>query len=131
MGVPGMSDLWDALVQGHKAGTLGPEDTELLHRVSTALAHLRDDPYHPGLQSHEIDPLTRRYGIKVFQSYVDNRSELSRRLFWVYGPNAGEITIIGLEPHPEDDKTAGYDRVRLDALPAPSRTPPTPRKRGK
>jgi hypothetical protein len=35
------------------------------------------------------------------------------RMYWVYGPNNGEITIVGLEPHPEDDKNGGYDKVKL------------------
>jgi len=34
-------------------------------------------------------------------------------MFWVYGPAKGEITVIGLEPHPEDKKSAGYLKVRL------------------
>jgi hypothetical protein len=46
-------------------------------------------------------------------------------MFWVYGPGEGEITVVGLEPHPEDRKSRGYDRVGLSDLPAavpPSRT---------
>ena len=26
------------------------------------------------------------------------------RMYWVYGPDQKDITIIGLEPHPEDKK---------------------------
>lgn len=37
------------------------------------------------------------------------------RMFWVYGPEKDEITIIGLEPHPEDKKKA-YDRIKLSEL---------------
>ena len=29
-------------------------------------------------------------------------------MFWVYGPNKQEITVIGLEPHPEDKKNGVY-----------------------
>ena len=34
-------------------------------------------------------------------------------MFWVYGPGETEITDVGLEPHPEDRKSRGYDRVSL------------------
>jgi hypothetical protein len=58
-------------------------------------------------------------------------------MFWVYGPGAGEITVIGLEPHPEDAKSRGYDRVLLSELPPLNDPPhvtnplskPTPKKR--
>jgi hypothetical protein len=55
--------------------------------------------------------------MKVWQSYLDNRTPAAGRLFWVYGPGKSEITIIGLEPHPEDKKRAGYEKVRLSELP--------------
>lgn len=119
MGVPGMRDLWEHLVQGRRAGTLSPDEDALANRLGKALAHLRDDPRHPGLASHEIDELTRRYGRKVFQSYLENNTPAAGRLYWVYGPGKGEITIIGLEPHPENDKRGGYDRVRLSRVPRP------------
>ena len=34
-------------------------------------------------------------------------------MFLVYSPGKGEITVIGLEPHPADTKNAGYAKVRL------------------
>jgi hypothetical protein len=75
------------------------------------------------LQSHEIDDLTRRYEklggktCKVWKSYLENNTPAAGRLFWVYGPGKAEITVIGLEPHPEDRKKAGYAKVTLSMLP--------------
>jgi hypothetical protein len=117
MGIPEMLELWNRLAQGRHAGTLSSEEDELAERLGKALSNLRDDPRYPGLQSHEIGALSRRYGQKVFQSYLENNTPAAGRLFWVYGPGKGEITVIGLEPHPEDDKRGGYDRVRLSKLP--------------
>ena len=37
-------------------------------------------------------------------------------MYWVYGPGKEEITIIGLEPHPEDRKNGAYDKVKLSDL---------------
>ena len=73
------------------------------------------NPKHPGLNSHEITSLTARYGMKVFESYLENNTPKAGRIFWVYGPNKKDITIIGLEPHP-DDKTNAYKKVTLSAL---------------
>lgn len=68
------------------------------------------------LKSHEIEPLSRRYGMKVWQSYLENKKSAAMRMFWVYGPNQQQITIIGLEPHPEDKKNGAYDRIILSDL---------------
>ena len=35
------------------------------------------------------------------------------RMYWVYGPQRQDITMIGLEPHPEDKKRGAYDKVVL------------------
>ena len=39
------------------------------------------------------------------------------RMYWVYGPYQRAITIIGLEPHPEDKKNGAYDKVSLADMP--------------
>ena len=33
------------------------------------------------------------------------------------GPDRQDITIIGLEPHPEDKKNGAYDKVTLSDMP--------------
>ncbi|MFL5381154.1 MAG: hypothetical protein ACJ8GN_01385 [Longimicrobiaceae bacterium] len=129
-GVPEILELWKRLLKGYKQNTLDAEDRELFKKWSKAVAHLREDPFYPGLQSHEIDALTERVGRKVFQSYLENRTPAAGRLFWVYGPGPGEITVIGLEPHPEDRKSRGYDRVLLSDLP-PLNDPPASSGQGK
>ena len=62
------------------------------------------DPGYPSLQTHEIEPLSRRYGMKVWQSYLENKTSGAMRMYWVYGPDQKDITIIGLEPHPDARK---------------------------
>ena len=74
------------------------------------------DPHYASLNSHEIEPLSKRYGMKVWESYLENKKSGARRMFWVYGPDKMEITIIGLEPHPEDAKNGAYDRINLSDL---------------
>lgn len=52
----------------------------------------------------------------MWQSYLENKKSGARRMFWVYGPDKKDITIIGLEPHPEDAKNGAYDRINLSDL---------------
>ncbi len=116
-GIPEVRDLWNRLFRGLKAGTLDGGDRALAKRLAKAVKHLARNPRHPGLQSHEIGKLTERYGQKVFQSYLENNTPAAGRMFWVYGPNRREITLVAIEPHPEDSKRAAYDRIPLSDLP--------------
>lgn len=116
-GIPEVRDLWNRLASGYSADTLDSDERELFRKLKKAFRHLARDPYHPGLESHEITDLTNRYGQKVFQSYLENKTPSAGRMFWVYGPERGQITVIGIEPHPEDKKRGAYNRVNLSDLP--------------
>jgi len=82
-----------------------------------ALGYLAENPRHNSLASHEIDDLTRKYGLKIFQSYLENNTPSARRIFWAYGPDKRDITVLAIEPHPEDQKRGAYQRIKLSALP--------------
>jgi ABC-type phosphate transport system substrate-binding protein len=116
MGIPEMEELWNKLQTSYRDGTISKKDAELYKKWGDAVKKLAMDPHYPSLNSHEIEPLSRRYGMKVWESYLENNTSGARRMFWVYGPNQMEITIIGLEPHPEDAKKGAYDRVNLSDL---------------
>lgn len=97
-----MLEFWNDLKNKHKNG-ISTEDEEILYsKLCKLLKLLADNPMHPSLKSHEIDDLSRRYGFKVWQSYLENDVSKARRVFWVYGPDQGEITILGVENHPEN-----------------------------
>lgn len=132
MGVPEMADVWKRLEKGAAKQTLDRDDRELAKKFAKAVKHLGSNPFHPGLQSHEIDSLSQRYGHKVFESYLENNTPAAGRMFWVYGPNRQQITVIGLEPHPEDSKNSAYNRVKLSALPEvkPKELPEKQKRRG-
>lgn len=120
MGMPEMDALWKRLAEGARDGTLKGDDKLLAKKFAKAVRLLAENPQHPGLRSHEIDALTKRFKAKVFQSYLENNTPAAGRLFWVYGPGPKEITVLGLEPHPEDAKNNAYQRVLLSNLPAPA-----------
>jgi len=116
LGVPEIEALWADLSQKAKKGSLGKYDSALYKKMGKAMNLLANDPRHPGLHSHEIDVLTRRYGVKVMQSYLENKTSGAGRIYWIYGPAKNDITIIAVEPHPEDKKKDGYDKIRLSAM---------------
>lgn len=117
MGVPEMQALWDDLTARSDAGTLSKEEQQFFKKWVKTMGYLRENPRHPSLQSHDIEPMTRRYGFKVWQSYLENKKSGARRMFWAYGPGRKEISILGIEPHPEDDKRGSYERIKLSDLP--------------
>lgn len=115
MGVPEMKALWEDLQQKHKSGRANKAEEKLYKLMGKAMRLIANDPRYPGLQTHEITALTRRYGMKVWQSYLENNTPKAGRIFWVYGPDKGDITIIGLEPHPED-KSNAYQKITLSSM---------------
>lgn len=116
MGVPEMEALWNDLQTKWRFGTMKKDEEKLYKKWGSTLKKLSEDPMYPGLKSHEITVLSKRYGMKVWQSYLENKNSDAMRMFWVYGPDQKEITVIGLEPHPEDKKKGAYDRIKLSDL---------------
>ncbi len=116
MGIPEMESFWNNLKQKADTKTLGKNEKKFFKKLVKTLSFLSQNPRHPGLSSHEIKKLTKHYGIKVWESYLENNVPSAGRIFWTYGPGKKDITIIGIEPHPEDKKNGVYDKVRLSEL---------------
>ena len=78
------------------------KDEGLFKQVHKCVTLLLDNPKHPGLQTHEYHSLEHPYqaGSKVFEAYVQNRTPGAYRLFWCYGPDKKQITILAITPHP-------------------------------
>jgi len=115
MGIPEMAAFWESLTKKVKAGAATKKELLRYKKIGKALYLLSSDPRHPGLHSHEISALTARYGMKVWESYLENNKPAAGRLFWVYGPGKGDITIIGIEPHP-NDKNSAYNKITLSSM---------------
>ena len=97
MGIPEMQELWLDLQEKYRSGNIKKKEEQLYKKWGKALKLLSADPGYPSLQTHEIEPLSRRYGMKVRQSYLENKTSGAMRMYWVYGPDQKDITIIGLE----------------------------------
>jgi hypothetical protein len=117
MGQPEMEALWLDLSTRKLRGGLDKDEEKLFKKLVKALGFLSSNPKHNSLASHEITELSRKYGIRIFQSYLENNTPGAGRIFWAYGPEQGDITVLAIEPHPEDKKRGAYERIKLSSLP--------------
>jgi hypothetical protein len=69
-------------------------------KVLKTLALMETNLRNPSLQTHKYNAIQGQNGEEVFESYVENRTPATFRVFWHYGPNPQEITIIAITPHP-------------------------------
>ncbi|MCS5707981.1 hypothetical protein CC99x_003595 [Candidatus Berkiella cookevillensis] len=74
----------------------------LYKQINKALRLLEANPRHPGLQTHEYSSLNNPFNPKekFFEAYAQNNTPGAYRIFWCYGPNKQQITIIAITPHP-------------------------------
>jgi len=86
-----------------------PSLKDVQKQVGKTLRYLETNLRSKSLQTHEYQSLSRRYGIKVFEAYVQQKTPGAYRVFWHYGPDeTGKdgkripiITIIAITPHPD------------------------------
>jgi hypothetical protein len=79
------------------------EDRGLAKRlkpVRKTIGRLEVDPRHPALQSHRFRSLSGPNGEEVFESYAEQDTPAAYRVFWFYGPEKGQITILAVTKHP-------------------------------
>lgn len=72
-----------------------------LKAVKKTLGYLAANPKHPSLNTYEFTSMTREAGFKVFEAYAESKTPGAYRIFWRYGPERGQITIISITPHPD------------------------------
>ncbi len=69
-------------------------------KVGNCLYKLSQNPKHPGLKSKRFKSLDGKHKMPIWESYVENNVPAAYRIFWHYGPQKNEITIIAITPHP-------------------------------
>ena len=86
-----------------------PSLKSVQRQVRKTLRYLETNLRAKSLRTHEYQSLTRRYGIKIFEAYVQQKAPGAYRVFWHYGPDETAkdgrripiITIIAITPHPD------------------------------
>jgi hypothetical protein len=74
--------------------------TKRYKAVKKALRFLSKNPRHPGLHTHEFTTLKGPRGEKVFEAYSEQSTPAAYRVFWYYGPEENQITVVAITPHP-------------------------------
>lgn len=80
-----------------------PNQQAKLKKIRRALARLEQDPRYPGLHSHPYESFPVEADVKVWDSYVENRTPSAWRIFWHYGPDEGGtsvISVLAISAHP-------------------------------
>lgn len=72
----------------------------VLKAVHKTLGLMETNLRHPSLRTHEYSDLEGANKEKVFESYAQNRTPGAYRVFWHYGPEKSQITIVAIVPHP-------------------------------
>ena len=75
--------------------------SDKLRKVRKVLAFLEANPRHGSLSSHRFESLGGPRGEVVWESYVENRTPGAWRIWWWYGPEREQITILSIGPHPD------------------------------
>jgi hypothetical protein len=87
---------------GRKNRTKSSKQEGLFKQVAKAIEQLAANPRHSSLSTHEFTGLRHPFDPrgKVFEAYAQNNTPGAYRIFWCYGPEKTEITIIAITPHP-------------------------------
>ena len=79
-----------------------PRHAGLVKQIKKTFGYLQSNPKHPSLQTHPYSSIEHPYhpNEKVFEAYAQNNTPSAYRVFWCYGPEKRQITIIAIAPHP-------------------------------
>jgi len=77
-----------------------PGQKKHLKAVNKALYYLEENPKHPSLNTHKYTLLEGPNGQEIFEAYAENKTPAAYRIFWYYGQNKKEITILAITTHP-------------------------------
>ncbi len=99
LGVPDVLNYWTELDSKFEKDALTGKEKIHFTKLIKALRLLASSPRSNSLATHEINVLSEKYGIKIFQSYLENDVPAAGRIFWAYGPDKGQITVLAIESH--------------------------------
>ena len=77
-----------------------PSQKTVCKAVKKCLGYMETNLRRPSLETHEFKSLSGPNGEKVFESYAQQKTPAAYRIFWYYGSNRRELTIVSITPHP-------------------------------
>lgn len=76
LGVPEIETFWNTLLKKNHDNALNKDELKLFKKLLKCFRLLSSNPMHNSLHTHEIAVLSKRYGLKVWQSYLENNKRL-------------------------------------------------------
>ena len=80
--------------------SLKKDDPKKHKKVLKTLGLMEVNLRHPSLNTHKYNSISGPNGEEIFEAYVENKTPAAFRVFWYYGPNRDELTILAITPHP-------------------------------
>lgn len=77
-----------------------PDLQKRFKAVRKTLGLMESNLKHPSLKTHKFTSLKAPNNEEVFESYAENNTSGAYRIFWYYGPNKKQITILAITAHP-------------------------------
>lgn len=77
-----------------------PSLAKRLKAVRKVIGLLSINTRHPSLNTHKFTSMHNPLGGDVFEAYAENNTPAAYRIFWCYGPNKSEISILAITQHP-------------------------------
>jgi len=93
-------DLFFTPTASKQYDALEKAKTKQFRAVDKALDFLASNPRHSGLNSHKYVSQKGPGGCDLWESYAENATPGAYRIFWIYGPGKGRITVAAIVPHP-------------------------------
>lgn len=85
MGIPEVKEFWDNLAKKFENDLLKGDEKKNFKKLGKALTYLSNNPKHNSLATHEIKQLSKKYGMKVWQSYIENKTPAQEEFFGPMG----------------------------------------------
>jgi len=77
-----------------------PGKKNILKVVRKTLGFMETNLRHPSLNTHEFTSLKGPNGEEVFEVYAQQKTPAGYRIFWYYGSDKKQTTIVAITPHP-------------------------------
>ena len=111
-----MEAFWNDLSTRKQAGRLTKDEEKFFKKWVKALGYLSQNPKHNSLGSHEIDDLTRKYGIKVFQSFSEIKRQRLAECFGLMARREATLQCLELSRILRTKSVARTERIKLSSV---------------
>jgi hypothetical protein len=75
-----------------------PSKKDILKAVRKTLGFMETNLRHLSLNTHEFTTLKGPKGEKIFEAYIQQKTPAAYPIFWYYGTDRKQITIVAITP---------------------------------